>query len=157
MRIRTKLTFSSIALSIIPLVFASIVLGWIAIENATTTLQESARKQLESSRDTKKIQIEDYFRTIQGQVLTFANDRMVIDAMTEMREAFRGISDDYVRSVSVDELKQYYEKEFNRVYRESNGGRSQNIGALLNDLDDEAIYWQLEYCLLYTSPSPRDA
>ena len=62
-------------------------------------------------RESKKIQIENYFQQIRKQVRTFSEDSMIIDAMLEFETAFR---DRPVELNMKDEnqLRDYYQTEF---------------------------------------------
>ena len=62
-------------------------------------------------------QIEDYFQQIIDQIITFSEDRMIIDAMQSFENAFfdidRAIAITAEKMASLDtELFAYYENEF---------------------------------------------
>lgn len=145
MKIKTKLTINAVTLALVPLVTTAIILGWLAVDRSTVTIEETAKNQLIAVRDTKKIQIEDYFATIRNQVLTFANDKMIIDAVRKMKDAFNQVPFGLDREQEMSKLKPYYANEFDRVYKDSNSGKSAGTNTLLNQLDTKAIYWQLQY------------
>jgi methyl-accepting chemotaxis protein len=63
---------------------------------------ETNKDRLVSLRETKKIQIENYFKSIGGQVSTFSNSFMVIDAMDKFTTAFNQVEQ---QTVASDALK----------------------------------------------------
>jgi methyl-accepting chemotaxis protein len=81
MKLKTKLTVGSILLAVVPVWIAGSIITWQANQEARLALAEQAKRQLISIREMKKNQIEAYSQTIRDQVLTFSNDRMVIEAM----------------------------------------------------------------------------
>ena len=52
------------------------------------------QNRLVSIRETKKLQIEDYFKQIKKQIITYSSNRMIIDAMKEFKVVFLGIQRD---------------------------------------------------------------
>ncbi|MEH6625246.1 MAG: methyl-accepting chemotaxis protein [Motiliproteus sp.] len=145
MNIKRKVTLAAIAIATIPLLLASLTLGKIASDQSSEALEQAARNQLVSIRETKKTQIEDYFGTIRNQVLTFSNDEMVISAMEEMSVAFRQLPASVDKDKLRQRLKPYYSNQFAAEYSNLNGGQSVDTAALINQLDTEALYWQTQY------------
>ena len=76
---------------------------------------ESKFDQLRSITSTKKRNIEYYFDIIRNQILTFSEDRMIVEAVKDFQAAFykidQGISEQKLVQMQED-LKQYYVKEF---------------------------------------------
>ena len=89
MRLKAKLIVGSILLAVIPVVISGTVITWLATQEAKVTLAEQAKNNLTAIREIKKEQIESYFQTIQDQVLTFSNDRMIIEVMKDFKNAFK--------------------------------------------------------------------
>jgi PAS domain S-box-containing protein len=80
-------------------------------------LEKAAFEKLTAVREMKSRQIEDYFRSIEKQVLTFSEDRMIVDAMSAFRDSFLSIQGellprmaDYAGADAA--LHNYYEREF---------------------------------------------
>lgn len=71
--------------------------------------------QLTSIRSTKKLNIEDYFSIIRNQILSFSEDKMIVNAMKEFKESFHvaadHISKDEIAKMAQN-LEMYYENEF---------------------------------------------
>ena len=85
MTIKNKLTIGITLLTLVSTTAACISLGWLASKSSTETLQVEATKQLIAARETSKSRIEDYFAQINNQILSFANDRMIIGAMSDFK------------------------------------------------------------------------
>lgn len=76
---------------------------------------QSRFDQLKSITSTKKRNVEYYFDIIRSQILTFSEDRMIIDAVKSFRNAFykmgNGIQGDQLRGMK-ESLEAYYSSEF---------------------------------------------
>ncbi|MCP5005250.1 MAG: hypothetical protein GY941_15140 [Planctomycetes bacterium] len=126
------------------------VMGILGYRNASKSLQEQAFNQLVSVREIKKKQIEDYFSTIRKQAHTFSRDKMVVDAMTEFKAAFKDFrKENELTDTRLEEygasLKSYYTGDFTREYKNQNSGRIPQAVRYLNQLDDDAIALQYTY------------
>ena len=73
------------------------VTGWQAFETARSALETITFDRLTSIRETKKRQIESHFQQITNQVITFSEDRMIIEAARKFKETFRRRNGDYSR------------------------------------------------------------
>ncbi len=148
MKIKTKLIVSASLLAFVPAAIISIAIGWMAISNSHHTLEEEAKNQLISIRDMKKGEIERYFGTLRDQVITFSNDRMIIDAMSAFKQAFKQhhLESNLAPIAQLrSELRSYYQDEFGETYNQLNPNSSADINTLLNSLDDESIALQYSY------------
>lgn len=133
------------SVTLVPLIVLALIVGSQSYQSARLALENQAREQLVSIREIKKQQIERYFGTIRNQVLSFANDRMIIDAMAEFKTAFSQYRKE-VGSMDVgklkSELKQYYDGDYNNEYASRNSGAKKDVGSLFNQLDDDSIALQ---------------
>ena len=107
------------------------------LTNTADTLRADAFQRLEGIRNLKRDQVERYFKTIQGQILTFATNQMVVDAMSDLSDAY----DTAVSKASTERLPaidaslhDYYQNQFAVEYKKQNGAAVQ-IDALLTPLD----------------------
>ena len=85
MNIKNKLILGSSLLAAIPVIVAGFFIQSVATSTSSDALEKETRNQLVSLREMKKTQVEDYFNTIQNQVLTFSNDAMIIEAMEDFK------------------------------------------------------------------------
>jgi len=148
MKIKSKLTLGSLFLTLVPVIILASVLGWMSIKSSTETLELVAMQHLVSVRESKKNRIEEYFSQINRQVLTFANDLMIIDAMTGFSKAVTELEQQsQIQNTSSikKQLDSYYSKQFAPKYSDRNNNRSISTSKLLNHLDPVAAYLQLLY------------
>ncbi len=164
MKIRTKLTLGFLACGLVPLAIAAVT-SHMGINRGMTTLREQANADiqekmaasLQSQKSLKKVQIEQYFESIRDQVLTFSEDRMIVDAMSAFRNSFR----QYREEASIDEqtlasmkqeLSTYYSNDFSNEYQNLNNGDSANALQYFNQLDADSIALQHAYIRANSNP-----
>ena len=148
MLIKRKLVLGAVLLTFIPSVVISFLIASIAISSSNSSLQEAAKNQLVSIRDIKKSEIESYFQTIQHQVTTFSNDRMIIDAMKEFKSSFSSFAQQANKENTNElriELAKYYTNEFGEEYKKLNGNKTAKVSEMLKSLDDDSVAFQYQY------------
>jgi len=145
MNIKKKLIIIASSLAVIPLIIAIGVLENIVSDDSAVALEDASKRQLISIRDTKKTQIEDYFKTIRGQILTLSSSRMMINAMREFKTSYDFIAEGADINAMRDELAKYYNNEFGKEYAKLNNGKNADIKHLLNKLDNESVTLQYHY------------
>ena len=118
--------------------------------NAIVDLEQKAEDRLVALRDIKRAQIQDYFNSIRDQILTFSENKMVVDAIAELPDVFNSYRDE--AHVDDDQLKQqrqkllaYYTGDFSTEYRLQNDGRTHNVHDYFEQLDDDSIAFQFNY------------
>ena len=152
MNIKKKLILMASGLAIIPVVIAVFLLENIAVKDASIALEDAAKRQLISIRDTKKTQIEDYFNTIRSQVITLSNSRMMITAMRELKTSFDFVADDADINSMRKELAKYYSNEFGKEYSKLNNGKKADTSSFLAKLDPESVTLQYHYIQKNSNP-----
>ncbi len=117
--------------------------------------QQAMQNRLELIRDQQKQRLEDYFTTIQRQVITQANNRMMIDAMREFIPAFRSYDSqlDKIRGSYAKKVAQYYQA-YNDQYAQFNNGKQLDSPRLLNSLDNETL--ALQYTFLASDSTQNE-
>ena len=111
--IANKLFFAFFILTIITIAIASTI----SFQQSRESLEKAAFDQLTSVREMKAFQIEDYLKFIRKQVITFSEDRMVIDTMRELEAAFHNLetelAPDSEKILEINNrLEDYYRREF---------------------------------------------
>jgi len=148
MKIRTKLTLGSLLMALIPSIAITSIISWQAIQSSNQTLHDQAVEHLVSVREINKDRIEQYFTQITNQILTFADDRMIIEAMSSFSNSVTQLESN-TTSFDINDmksqLKQYYSKQFATQYAQRNNNTSVDTSALLNQLDSTSIYLQYQY------------
>ena len=152
MNIKKKLILIASGLAVVPVVVAIFLLKNIATNDASAALEDAAKRQLISIRDTKKTQIEDYFNTIRSQVITLSNSRMMITAMRELKTSYDFVADNADINSMRKELAKYYSNEFGKEYSKLNNGKKADTSSFLAKLDPESV--TLQYHYIQNNPNP---
>ncbi len=163
-KMKPKLIGLFLVLSILPLV----VVSWIAYSNATVALGEAKEaagqalknqvfEQLASTRAIKGAAVERYFHMINDQIVTFSEDKMVVKAMGQFRQAFKNFEkDNQITSrqlrVMRPKLETYYVGEFSQEFKSQNQGHDPLVLEKLGQLDDDSIALQQAYIRENTHP-----
>ncbi|MCA9000495.1 MAG: methyl-accepting chemotaxis protein [Planctomycetes bacterium] len=164
MSLKGKLLSLCLLVSIPPMVVASYIVehkASLALDDsahqAMAAFEAQAANNLVSIRDLKKARVEDYFRTIRDQVLTFSEDRMIVEAMRDLPDLFRAYTTEFdLGGKRLDdmrtELADYYTKEFGAKYQKESGEPAPRATELLGNLSDTAVALQYAYIRANTAP-----
>lgn len=150
MSIRNKILFVTLISSLL----AVVVSIGVALVSTRSTLEAATFQKLTAVRELKAIQVENYFETLAGQVETFSDDQMVIEAMTAFEQAFDSlISESRLMIEDVgpyqDEVKQYYRNEF--IPRLVGGNSDAQVE---NYVPKEQAVQFLQYLFIAANPNP---
>ncbi len=146
MKISNKIILSSVILSAAAILITGSLVGWQASTISTQVIEKRAFSQLVSIREVQKTQIENYFHTIKQQIITYSNDRMIIDMMEQFPEKFFA----YNTQTSIrnnNDLELYYTQKFDNEYRTQNPSSSASISSVnkLNQLNQNSKSLQHAY------------
>src|SRR6056300_810056 len=150
MSIRNKILF----VTLISTLLAIVVSIAVTLVSTRSTLETATFQKLTAVRELKALQVESYFETLAGQVETFSDNQMVIEAMTAFGQAFDSlISESRLMIEEVgpyqDELKQYYRNEF--IPRLVGGNSDAQVE---NYLPKEEAAQFLQYLFIAANPNP---
>ncbi len=106
--IRTKL----VAYQLIVAVPGLIIVGALAFTSGKAAFRQARFNHLTSVRASKANQIEAYFRRIRHQVETFSEDRTAVEAMRELRGAFRQLASESPTADGLEAIRDYYSRSF---------------------------------------------
>ena len=123
MKISNKIILASVVLSAIGIITAGGLVGWQATSIAAAAMEKRAFSQLVAIREIQKTQIENYFKTIKKEVITYSNDGMIIDMMQRLPEPFFNY-DSQSSLRDNDKIKSYYRNEFDPEYKNQNPSSS---------------------------------
>jgi len=153
MNLKNKILIGAALLVALPVIISSAVLGYNASTSAFTALEHSSESRLMAVRDITKGRIEDYLNTLNKQVKTFSNDRMIVDAMKKFSSAYNEYKNQSSQSVTQarEELRTYYQTQFNPAYQKRNQGQSANIDQWLSSLSDTSVL--LQHNLIKENPN----
>lgn len=110
-RFKVLLVIASVAIS-------SIAITFIFSESISKKfILEDSFNMLKAIRETKADQVESYFQQIENQLITFSEDKMVIEAMKDFQKGFDNITRELNFETSrrdeiTTSLNTYYQKEF---------------------------------------------
>ena len=121
------------------------------------TLRKEAFDKLTAVREVKRAAVERYFKTINDQIITFSEDRMVVDAMRKFKKDFREFrQENGYAAKDVErmrrELLTYYNGPFSTEYAKQNEGRSPDVAQYFRKLDDDSISLQYQYIRANINP-----
>ena len=121
--LKLQIAFFSIA-------FVSIsVIGFLSYFKGKNSLEEESFNRLTAVREMKATQIEDYFKDIRNQIITFSEDKMIIEAMSAFKVGFDTI---------VYELNYSHEKESEVEHRLSTYYRDQFLPRLNENVKNKS-------------------
>ncbi len=120
-------------------------------------LRSEAMEKLRANRDVKRAAVERYFQSIRDQVVTFSEDRMIVEAMRGFRDAFRQFrAENEISDADLETQRQalltYYTGDFSSEYGKQNDGQSPHAEDLLRQLDDDSL--ALQYAYIKANPHP---
>ncbi len=120
------------------------------ILETVVALQDEAKKKMGAIRDIKKAAIERYFQSIRDQIVTFSENRMVVNAMRQFKPHFSSFRAD--ANVTPERLGQmrrqlftYYIGEFTETYKKNNDGKTLDVEGIYKQLDADSIALQYAY------------
>lgn len=148
--LKNRLLLALLSISLIPLS----VLGLSMYYLTSDAIMEQATARLTAVRTIKANQIQSYFHSIQDQIQTFSEDRMVIQAMSDFKNGMETIqAENEVTEEALTEMRKqvsrYYNSEFARQYKAGNRNSDASddafVSKLLSPLDGDAITLQYQY------------
>lgn len=164
MSIRTRLTLGFLACGVLP-VLAAGAISYYSSQNGLNELRDSAADDirsratalLEQQRGLVTQQVEGYFNQIGDQAVTFAENRMVVEAMRHLPEFFTSYSEQAALGSDEtdrlqEELRGYYKNKFGKTYAEANNGAKADAEAWLDQLDAESLALQGAYIAANQNP-----
>lgn len=115
--LKAKLILIILFAGVLPLLITATLM----LNKAKTSMETTTFNQLESIDEALKVQVEDYFQQIQHQIVSFSENRMVIDAMREFKSSFHEFSPDGLPKDYMTNLAGYYSGPFADEFRVRNG------------------------------------
>jgi methyl-accepting chemotaxis protein len=161
MKIKTKLTVGASLLMLIPVVVVSAVLGWIAVDNGRQALETKAHHQMMALKNSSQEAIESYFSIVRAQIVTLSDNRMIIDALNSLPNAYRLYQDSVeaageAGTAKLEKMRQdlqaHYNGAFLDEYRKQNGGATVEAGRWLDKLSGAGV--TLQHAYIAANPNP---
>ena len=148
--LKNRLLLALLAISLVPLM----ILGLSMYYLASRAIMQQATDRLAAVRTIKANQIQSYFHSIQDQIQTFSEDRMVIQAMSDFSSGMNRVrADNEINDETLAEMRKkveaYYRSDFARKYSKENEALASDTQALIDrlvrSLDPETIALQYHY------------
>ena len=143
--IRSKLVILLLLASFVSIA----VVGYQGFRSARDALDEAVYKELTTLRAAKTQQVQAYFSDIHDQVLAFAENRTIIEALNEFRTAYHLAERESVPEPQKQQLVEYYRREFVPRLKDRMGGEPEVKHYLP---DDAAAAW-LQYHYIAANPN----
>lgn len=150
--VKQQLIISFIAISAISILISSSLIGNNAINESKGEIKYQVEQKLIASRDLKKSQIEDYFNLIDDQIKTLSSSPSVVNAADYMKTAFFDYPLQTGGKIKISAIQNYYENEFDHIYKKNNDNQTANTNQLLEDISDNALFLQQDYIALNAHP-----
>ena len=99
------------------------VITLFSMNRVSNELLEINKNRLVSLREEKKLQVENYFKQIEGQVQTFAFNEMIVNAITNFSEAFKEVPEEIGHLYGEEQasrLRERYVYQKNNTYGAAN-------------------------------------
>jgi len=157
--LKPKVIGGAVLLTAIPVLLTSLAVLTVATSESEVALETEAKNRLIAIRDVSRARISDYLETIRKQILTYSEDRMVVEAMKAFRSDFRIYRDQVPEDTAKlkADLATYYNREFSEEYAKRNPGEESPASQWLSRLDDESIALQYRYIKANSHPlGPKD-
>lgn len=141
--IKHQIILSFSLLALVSITSAAFFISREAISKSAENIQQQSEAKLIATRDLKKIQIEQYFLQIQGQVIDMAQQPWVAQAAESMSQAYAEFS--LAGDVIDTSLEDYYQKSFAQRYQQLNANKTIDAANLYQSLSNEARGIQTAY------------
>ena len=143
MKVKHKLLTSFVLVSF----FAAASTGFISYQVAKKALLKEEYNKLNTARETKKRQVENYFEHIGNQIVTLSENYTIIDAVRQFTDAFYSVSKDEDEcDLAKTQLEQYYKESYIPAFNSKS-----KIKLNLDDVfptDVESIFLQNRYIVV---------
>lgn len=174
MKIRTKMLVGSAVLSLIPVLITAYLVNNIAASIAQQGLQSQAQSHISSIRDSKKQQIEDYFKLVTNQLQYLVKDPNTVKTLKDFTVSFKNFTKEAGKSspasqegppepdagdsakLPIDEFREsldnYYATDFAQEYELLNPDQSPNLAKTVEALSETTV--ALQHYYITKNPNP---
>ncbi len=175
MKIRTKMLVGSAVLSLIPVLITAYLVNNIAASIAQQGLQSQAQSHISSIRDSKKQQIEDYFKLVTNQLQYLVKDPNTVKTLKDFTVSFKNFTKEAGKSspasqegppepnatedseaLPIDELRDalnnYYADDFVQEYDLLNPDQPPDLAKTVEALSETTV--TLQHYYITKNPNP---
>lgn len=144
MSLKLKLLLGSVLLAVLPAGLVVTMTALMAGNQSLIALEDQVRNQLVAIRETKRLQIEDYFKRIQNQIVVMSQSQDARDAMSSFGSTYEAMAvagTENARQSVVD----YYREKFAAQYKALNPESEFDPTEMYRSLDGIAVGMQHLY------------
>lgn len=150
--LKSKLIFYFLLTGTLPLLALAIY----SYKIGTKIIEDMAQEKLSAAQSIKKASVEQYFKTIESQIITFSNDVSIVEAMKGFKTEFN----DYIRENKITDkdvlgfrasLLNYYKNEFGKKFFNDNA-KKVDVESIINQLSPTEISLQYQYISNNSNP-----
>ena len=156
MNIRAKLLVVGTAVTLLSILLASYLIGRTTLGSARETLNAAAQDRLVALRETRKVQIEDYFSTLVVETQSLSRSTVASDAIRALRPAVATVVRELGGDAKIATLRpavaEYYAKEVTAEFTKRNLGAPPNFADAVEKLDLTGLVLQHQY--VAANPNP---
>ncbi len=153
--LNNRLIIISALLGILPAAAIATYISLMSLDSGTGNIEEAVTNKLVALRASKKSEIESYFETLQKQIITLSDDKMIIQAMEELGASYANYMDE-ASLPPMEEMKtglmSYYAQEYMKEYRRRNIESKVEARKIIDSLSDTTI--ALQYSYIYRNSNP---
>jgi methyl-accepting chemotaxis protein len=156
--IRNRLTYGTLALSLIPLTLAGAGLTYFALQSSKNALEARAYDQLQSTANIKATEVTAYINGLQRELTQLAGNSDFIEGSRTMAQgqlalpASLPVPLDQARA----ELRQWYVSSFKPAYDKQNPAAPVDFARIVDGLSAEAVAVQYLYVARNPKQDARD-
>jgi methyl-accepting chemotaxis protein len=151
MTIKTRILLSIITIGIIPLLCASLVIGYSTSGQINTTLNDAVSAKLVAVREMKKDQLINYFSDLEILVRSIASDELTVNATGYLSRSFN--LDIKADETELQSLANFYNGTyFQRAKAQDPSLDSAQVTSVLTALDNPARFYQARYISQNSNP-----
>ena len=154
-RLSTKVVVYFLAVGLIPLV----VTGVISLYRSSDAIRSQSFNQLAAVRTIKGQSVQRYLGQIRDQVITFSQNKMVVDLIGHLKDNFMHTREilpetpDKIKEVH-DKLRAFYANDFTQHFKTVNRGGDPGVENVLAKLSEDAV--TMQNIFLAENPNPVD-
>lgn len=145
MKLKYLISFILSILVVIAVTTSGGIVAWKAGVIGEEALRAATQDRLKVARDLQKNAIEGYFRTVKGQLRTFAANAATMAAMEGFSTVAKSQKYEPLSADEIGRLRAYYTDEFGGKYQTINLGQQINADKLLEALPNHTKAMQLNY------------
>jgi methyl-accepting chemotaxis protein len=154
--IRSRLTYGTLALALVPLTIAVVGLAWFAINSSREALEQRAYEQLRITGQIVAREVEQYVNGTADELRQLATARTIVEGAAQMPTAFSGLA----RSLPIpvtearEKVRAWYSGRFLADFQKANVGAPPDLDRIVSSLSDDAV--ALQYLYIVQNPDQDD-